>query len=192
MHATVAELKVSPETMALYHKLLKCIELLVVDSASNELLSGTMMQHNICPEQGDDLFNLHGSTRDLPHGIRRMLQRPWLADPYLDSIIRGIIMNGDSLFHMLTYKRELALWLQEIIEQQTDGRTLTNVRYAPQRFDSLTAPIGTYCWDWDELCVLATHVKARRSGTSDAKNADKFLSMQEMHMKMIMPIIIYI
>ena len=49
MHATVAELKASPETMALYHKLLKCIELLVVDSASNELLSGTMMQHKICP-----------------------------------------------------------------------------------------------------------------------------------------------
>ena len=37
MHATVAELKASPETMALYHKLLQCIELLVVDSASNEL-----------------------------------------------------------------------------------------------------------------------------------------------------------
>ena len=66
------------------------IEAVCVDSASNELKAGRLMKETFAP-------NMKAVIRDRAHATRRLLSRPWAAEPELEDVAHVFVMGRHSL-----------------------------------------------------------------------------------------------
>ena len=78
------------------------IEAVCVDSASNELKAGRLMKETFAP-------NMKAVIRDRAHATRRLLSRPWVAEPELEDVAHVFVMGRHSLCQRIHHSPEF-LW----------------------------------------------------------------------------------
>ena len=77
------------------------IEVVCVDSASNETKSALVMRNSgLTP-------NLRLIIRDRAHASRRLLSRPWKADPFLNEIAETVVMSSTSICKRVQHSHDL-------------------------------------------------------------------------------------
>ena len=127
---------------------------LTVDAASNEVAAGQAVQSEestAARMQGSAFApNMTVIIRDKAHGSRRVLERPWHCDPYLESIARGLITDSCSLAQLVQWSPELRTWYEQACTQSSCcyiSTTFQSLRAAKHRFESLCTPLSRICLD---------------------------------------------
>ena len=79
----------------LFKKIVNHVEVLVADAAGDEQKGGRMLRGDF--QDKNDLPSLKLVLRDRPHAARRLLKRPWSADPSLSQIVDGVAFKKRSI-----------------------------------------------------------------------------------------------
>jgi hypothetical protein len=114
---------------------------------------------------------------DRAHASRRVLQRTWDKDAYLDSILKALIWDKQSLVRVLQ-NSEVAKELFHDIQLNEDGghRPIDNMGFAKQRFDSCAKPLARLIDHFDAATSAAAElVRRRRANDPMSKVATKAL-----------------
>ncbi len=92
---------------AVYAKLKDLMEFMCTDAASSEILSVKMMRHGLKLDGvGAVTPNLRCHTRDKAHSTKRILIRPFSADPFMQDIVTRFIMAEKSLVSVVHHSAE--------------------------------------------------------------------------------------
>jgi hypothetical protein len=132
----------------LHAHLVAITEVFVADGAADEQMAGELLR----PLAGnsDDqcliqaLPNLKLVVMDRAHASRRILQRTWDKDEYLNSLLKPILWDSQSLVRILQ-NSDVAKTLfhdLQLQEEDTNGQPAANMGYAKQRFDSYAKPLA--------------------------------------------------
>ena len=96
--------------------------------------------------------NLKMIGRDKAHAFRKVLQRPYAADDFLETVMNDHILGSHSMTQIIANSHEFSLWLEEEIGRQEStagfGAKCKNLRSAKHRFESHSTPLGRmllYC-----------------------------------------------
>ena len=87
-----------------------------VDAASNEVTAAQDMSSKLVTDTaglqaGEVIFPCHRLTvRDEAHEFRRILSRPWHADPFLDAVITSVITGPSSICQLIQHSDDFRSW----------------------------------------------------------------------------------
>ena len=143
-----------------------------VDSASDELLSCAMMQ-----SMTDVFDNIETIARDKPHGNRRILSRPWSADPYMDDLNTRLFMSR----HNITQRIEHSHLFKDIFEKECEKQDVRlkhaarNLRASKHKYESLSKPRGRFTLWRDAYISTAEKIHVTRCGKQEGKDAADFI-----------------
>ena len=101
----------------LFKRVRNIIQVLAVDSASNELVSGEMMRNaKLWKEDCDDPAtpNLKVVLRDAAHTRRRTINRPWTANKHQKNSSQMCFRKRDNAIHVPAFRRSSANLQKEI------------------------------------------------------------------------------
>ena len=93
-----------PEVDDHLHRMRMTTDMLVHDSASSELLAGEVSRGRRGSESGlEEAFAPHVRIvgRDLAHCARRVLKKPWQADPTLPNLFETAIRHKTSVVQII-------------------------------------------------------------------------------------------
>jgi hypothetical protein len=152
-------------TTAVLHK----VELLCVDAASDEVLSGERMRGRsgelvdvqaVAP-------NLKMIFRDAAHASRRFLSRLWKADDEIDGVVEFAIRNKHSITQRIHHSVVFAAWFDD--EVHRDGGTIKNLRAAKHRFESYAVPLGRVASHLPAVIRTAGRIMRERNGLAEGE-----------------------
>ena len=69
--------------------------------------------------------DLKVSVRDRAPASRRLLSRPWKADPFLNEIAETVIMDSNSIFQRIQHSHDLRDMYAENVQSYVDGPSRT-------------------------------------------------------------------
>ena len=156
-----------------------------VDAATNEVAA---CENSISTEsitariQGQEAWftNLLLILRDKTHATRRMLQRPWQCDAFLQAIGDALISSPGSIAQMIQHSHDLAVWYAESCAASNRRPVETifhNLRAAKHRFESQCAPLSRISMDWEADIRFWSRVNQERAGTRAAELAKMMLDV---------------
>ena len=124
----------------------------MTDSAANELLAGQIgrgRRENADARASTELLtpNLLLVGRDLPHALRRVLQKPYKADKYLEDVMEEVVVSKSSMVQRVWNSPQFSAWFAEEMQRQDLSvfkHAVKNLRAAKHRFESLTTPLGRF------------------------------------------------
>ena len=164
-------------------------EVFVADGAADEQMAGELLRPQALGGGGDANANQQHLIRPLPnlqlvlmdraHASRRVLQITWDKDEYLDSILKALIWDKQSLVRVLQ-NSEVAKELFHDIQLNEDGnqRPIDNMGFAKQRFDSCAKPLARLIDHFDAATAAAAElVRRRRANDPMSKGATKALQV---------------
>ena len=154
---------------------LKKVELLCVDAASDEVLSGERMRGRSGEAEDVPVItpNLRMIFRDGAHASRRFLSRLWRADCAIHAVIDLVVMNKHSITQRIHNSQVFTAWFAE--EVRRDGGTFTNLRAAKHRFESYAVPLSRIVSHLPALIRTAARIARERHGMTEGKDAVAFL-----------------
>jgi hypothetical protein len=148
------------------------IEAVCVDSASNEIKSaGLMRTSGLAP-------NLKVIIRDRAHASRRLLSRPWKADPFLDEITETVVMDRSSICQRIQHSHDLRDMYAESVKTYVDGpfKNSKGLGAAKHRYESWAKPFAMVVMTLPALIHTAEQISLVRAGKPEGKDAEKFLT----------------
>ena len=163
-------------------------EVFVADGAADEQMAGELLRPIALGGGGDanqdhqrlirPLPNLQLVLMDRAHASRRLLQRTWDKDEYLDSILKALIWDKQSLVRVLQNSEVAKELFHDIQLNEEDGsqRPISNMGFAKQRFDSCAKPLARLIDHFDAATSAAAElVRRRRANDPMSKGATKAL-----------------
>ncbi len=147
---------------------LEKVEMLCVDSASDELLSGQVMRYgseNLADYNNGVAPNLKLVIRDATHAARRCSQKPEAADEFLTTLVRTLFSSKDSITQRIHNSHQ---WTQAFKEYADDidakiGPQVSNLKAAKHRHESFNKPKCRFVLYLDAFITVATHM-VRKGG----------------------------
>ena len=161
----------------------KIVEAITIDSAADELTSaGDVASTEQCLREAgvEFMINLKHVLRDKAHASRRILSRPWKADPVLDAIVTLFVRGPKSISRIIQNSEDFRRWYEQHSSRSQRKKIISvfrNLRAAMHRFESLITPISRIVIDIDALISTAVQIDIERRGTSpeQARSARIFL-----------------
>ena len=168
----------------LYQKLTTSIEMFVSDAAADEIRAGHMLAgQSVSLMAKPDLPNLKVVGRDKPHAMRRLTQRGWKADPFLDDVHRSFVTGPGSPAHLIQFSDAFAAWfakhvqlLRGSLKAVDPHRLVKDLHYAPHRFDSMQKPLQRIALYFLAVVATMTQISQERRGGAEGQAAESFLS----------------
>ena len=148
------------------------IEAVCVDSASNETKSALLMRSSgLTP-------NLKVIIRDRAHASRRLLSRPWKADPFLNEIAETVVMNSSSICQRIQHSHDLRAMYAANVQQYVPGafKNSKGLGAAKHRYESWAKPFAMVVMTLPALIRTAEEISFIRVGKQEGKDADDFLN----------------
>ena len=116
--------------------------------------------------------NLKMIGRDKAHAFRKVLQRPYCADDFLEALMNDHILGSHSMAQIIANSHEFSLWLEDELSRQEQtagfGAKCKNLRSAKHRFESHSTPLGRmllYCPAFLATCQkIAENRKDNKEG----------------------------
>jgi hypothetical protein len=166
-------------------------EVFVADGAADEQMAGQMLRPTLSDDDDANhrrwiqpLPNLKLVVMDRAHASRRILQRTWDKDDYLNKLLKALIWDKQSLVRVLQHSdvaKELFHDLQLEEGEDEDGRLrrpIGDMGFAKQRFDSCAKPLARLIDHFDAATAAAAElVRRRRSEDPMAKGATRALEV---------------
>ena len=148
---------------------------LTVDSASDETLSGEIMRSGMLSNTQQALTpGLKFVLRDKAHASRRLVCRPWSADPYVRDVGLMMAQGRNSIARLIQNSINIRNVFGGYVKRSTTKVTRTacsNMRAAAHRFESYQKPMGRTCLHLYPCIRTALHIY--NCGTKDAKDRAK-------------------
>ena len=150
------------------------VEILVVDAASDELLSGESMRGHAGEPLPACTPNLKVILRDSAHASRRFLVRLWKADDEVGSLMDDFVKARQSITQRIHRSQQFTKWFQE--EVARDGGTFHNLCATKHRFESYATPLSRLCKQLPAVVRTAERIVIQRGpGSDEGKDATTFL-----------------
>ena len=151
----------------LLQHLRKSVICLAVDSASDELLSAEMMRSSVLsPSQRTLTPNLRFVLRDKAHASRRVVSRPWAADPYVKDVANMFAHSRNSISRMVQNSPAISqVFHQYVVSARNKivSSACANMRAAKHRFESHAKPMGRSCLHLHSCIRTALHISSKSS-----------------------------
>ena len=151
----------------LLQHLRKSVICLAVDSASDELLSAEMMRSSVLsPSQRILTPNLRFVLRDKAHASRRVVSRPWAADPYIKDVANMFAHGRNSIARMVQNSHAISQIFQDYVASVRNkivNSACANMRAAKHRFESHARPMGRSCLHLLSCIRTALHISSKSS-----------------------------
>ena len=151
---------------------------LTVDSASDELLSAEMMRSTALSAAAHALTpGLRFVIRDKAHSSRRVVSRPWAADPFIKETTMIFARGRGSIARMIhnsPHIRQVFVNYTRMCRNKAINAGITNLRAAAHRFESFQKPLGRTCIFLHACIRTALHI-SRRQNDDMAKMAKAWL-----------------
>ena len=151
---------------------------LTVDSASDELLSAEMMRSTALSAAARALTpGLRFVIRDKAHSARRVVSRPWAADPFIKETAMIFARGRGSIARMIhnsVHIRRIFVNYTRTCRSKAINSNITNLRAAAHRFESFQKPLGRTCIFLHACIRTALHI-SRRQHDDMAKMAKTWL-----------------
>ena len=152
------------------------------DAASDCQLAGRIVQGNSQLQRGRGTFeNLKLVTWDTTHASRRLTSRPWKTDPYIYKSLCSLLLSKkkkeQAIVRLIQNSQEFRYFYQENLKKQKVrvGPLVSNLCFAPHRFDSTTKPLGRAVHNIIALIRTAVQITRTRPRTDEAASASSFL-----------------
>jgi hypothetical protein len=148
-------------------------EVFVADGAADEQMAGELLRP-VALDGGEETYQDHPSLiRPLPnlklvlmdraHASRRLLQRTWDKDEYVNSMLNALIWNKQSLVRVLQNSDVAKELFHDLQLDEEDGRgKVSNMGFAKQRFDSCAKPLARLLDHFDAATSAAAELIRRR------------------------------
>ncbi|CAE7766372.1 unnamed protein product [Symbiodinium sp. CCMP2592] len=168
----------------LFDRLTQHVEVVVSDAAANEIVATAASAGDRDPrieKEGatSPLFpNLLLIGRDSAHAYRKVLQRPYLADEQLSSLMTDYVLSSDSMLQIVSKSFEFNGWFAEEIQRMEAspwGKNCRNLKSAKHRFESHTIPIGRLLMYLPAFVNVVQRITETRGG-KEAGKASQWLS----------------
>ena len=162
-----------------------------VDSAGNEVAAvfdsaAPILASSLLLENGDTLFPCHKLlVRDRAHGTRRILERPWRADDYLDTIVTSLVTGRSSITQLIQHSFDFKQWYAEATgasKSKAVSTSFKTLRAALHRYESLVTPLSCFVLDLEAILSVAMRIARERSGEQAGRSAASFLAAVEPEM----------
>lgn len=93
--------------------------------------------------------NLKMVGHDKAHSFRRVLKRPYAADPVLEGLMENHCLGKDSMVQVISNSADFRLWFEDCVKTQSAsngtegfGDKIRNLKAAKHRFESVSTPLG--------------------------------------------------
>ena len=93
--------------------------------------------------------NLKMVGHDKAHAFRRVLKRPYAADPVLERLMDNHCLGKDSMVQVISNSADFRLWFEDCVKTQSAsngtegfGDKIRNLKAAKHRFESVSTPLG--------------------------------------------------
>lgn len=139
-----------------------------VDSAENEIAScHNMVSADSCTAMQGVAFcpNIRTVIRDKAHASRRILQRPWACDAYLDMVAGVLVAETNSIAQMVQASEDNRAFFEDCCRNATRRGTTADfktLRAAKHRFESLAAPLSRLCLHWEATISFLVKLSGER------------------------------
>ena len=165
-----------PSLMAHVRESVMCI---TVDSAGDELLASEMMRNQSLAQTERALTpNLKFVLRDATHASRRIISRPWNADPYLKDVALMMAQGRNSVAKLVQNSTETSRVFTGYVKSSQSSvvtSAIRNMRAASHRFESWQKPLGRTALFMHASIQTAMYVANRPAKDERADNAKEWL-----------------
>ena len=163
-----------------YEALRNNIITMVVDAAGDELLASEMMRSADLAHSTRTLTpNLLHVIRDKAHASRRLLSRPWAADPVLTEMCLKFLKRGSMarlVQNSVEIKRIFVKFAKQDKHKVLSRQVMHNFRAAGHRFESFQKPLGRTCLHIHSVIRTALHLALHRAQDEPGRQAKAWLT----------------
>ncbi len=167
--------------VALYLHIRRSIEMFTADAASDEMLAAKYLRErgvvaDIPPDEVV-LPALFLVGRDKAHGARRVTQRTWRTDEYLNALVQTLFYRKGSICALIENSHVFKSWFAANKTRMcgTIGANIRSLSLAKHRYDSCQRPLGRSVLFMNALLQTATQIATSRHGRREAVKAQEFL-----------------
>jgi hypothetical protein len=154
-------------------------EAITVDSASNEQVASADMSSGQTQRGSALTPNCKYVLLDCPHKARRVLSRPWKADPVLDSVISLFCHSRDSMGQLIHHSSELRKLYKQCVDETAEDSCVStrfaNLRCAKHRIETEVTPLSRSLLNLSAFILFAVRLSQLRKGEREGKAACVFL-----------------
>ena len=165
-----------PDLMAHVRATVMCV---TVDSAGDELLASEMMRNRSLAQTHMALTpNLKFVLRDNAHASRRIISRPWNADPYLRDVAMMMAQGRSSVAKLVQNSTETSRVFAGYVKSSESSvvkSAIKNMRAASRRFESWQKPIGRTALFLHASIQTAVYVSRRPARDENTDHAKEWL-----------------
>ena len=165
-----------PDLMAHVRANVMCI---AVDSAGDELLASEMMRDRALSQSQVALTpNLKFVLRDAAHASRRIISRPWNADPYLRDVALMMAQGRSSVAKLVQNSTETSRVFAGYVKSSSSSvvtSAIKNMRAASHRFESWQKPLGRTALFMHASIKTALYVASRPASDDNTDKAKEWL-----------------
>ncbi len=156
----------------LYNHLNNKIEFMTTDAALNELLSARLMPTGPNPLTP----NLKMCLRDYAHGSRRIISRPFHADPFLNRLHSTFIASKRSICQRIEHSHIFkSIFAEKVKDQPVNTPPVRNLSAAKHRYESYAKPTGRFVHQQLALIATASTISVMRPGKTEGNDANAYL-----------------
>ena len=171
------------EDVVLQQHVLASIETFVSDAASDEIRAGRMLAgQTVSMDYAPKLPNLTLVVRDRPHAVRRVLSRGWKADGLLNDVFERFVDGRGSPVRLINYSETFKAWFNTNIKNMEGNLKavrshphLSDLRYAPHRFESASAPLSRVVLFFHPLLATLVQIMSDRREADEGKQVMEFM-----------------
>ena len=133
------------------------IEIFVADAAGDEQKAGDLMRSSMFP-------NIRLGLRDAAHATRRVIKRPFEADPTLRDIMQSLFFGKHSIVAALEHSHLLKNRFEHHVKTTTSvvQSSVRSLSLAKQRFDSTQTPLGRFVLFFEPFLATVIEISRER------------------------------
>lgn len=152
-------------------------EVFVADNAGDEQKASELLRHKILAEDGTPfLANLRLGFRDSAHASRRIIKRPFEADPALSDIMNSVFFGAHSIVAAIENSILLKNRLEHHCSKCSNLPSVRSLSLAKQRFDSTQKPIGRFVLYFVPFLTTVIELSRESRGDLNGMRASAFLA----------------
>eukprot|EP00438_Fugacium_kawagutii_P026541 Skav227898 [mRNA] locus=scaffold4087:164838:166961:+ [translate_table: standard] len=147
------------------------VELVAADAAADEMMCQKLLASSFYP-------NVLCRTWDKAHACKRLLQRIWGADQYLQQTANSLVLGDGALIQLVSHSRLFKSRFEAAVEQMTPAhcQRIKNLSSALHRFTSHSVPFRRSVLFFVPLVRVAQYIVDNRGKqTSEAQAARRWL-----------------